>query len=86
MAGEHVNGAARGNRWRPPWASTRGRGGQRGGLSWSPAARESSGVWRSQVALNPRLAVGVVVDVVDVEAMVHILADRDAQRPRSLTS
>jgi hypothetical protein len=40
----------------------------------------------SHVALNATLAVGVVVDVVDVAAMVHILADRDAQRPRSLTS
>ena len=33
-----------------------------------------------------RLAGGDVVDVVDVEAMVHILADGDAQKPHSLTS
>jgi hypothetical protein len=86
MAGWHVNGAARGNGGDLREASTRDAA-DAGASAGVPAARESSGlVWLLYGPLNARLAVGIVVDVVDVEAMGYILADRDAERPRSLTS
>ena len=86
MAGWHVNGAARGNGGDLREASTRDAADNAGPqLEFPPyvSRRASSGF---QVALNARLGVGVVVDVVDVEGMGYILADRDAQRARSLTS
>ena len=86
MAGWHVNGAARGNGGDLREASTTDAA-DNAGPQLVPAARESSGlVWLLYGPLNARPAVGIVLDVVDVEAMGYILADWAAQRPRSLTS
>ena len=86
MAGWHVNGAARENVGDLREASTRDAADNAGPQLEFPPHVSRRASYGSQVALNARLAVGVVADVVDVEAMVHILADRDAQGRRSLTS
>jgi hypothetical protein len=86
MAGWHVNGAARGNGGDLREASTSDAADNAGPQLEFPPRVSRRASYGSHVALNARLAVGVVVDVVDVEGMGYILADRDAQRPRSLTS